>query len=116
MHDEHELAATELQIREFGQTPRQLFLLPHPSRLCSRGEQLVGEEVRTVGRTTEGLSRIDSNSGSSWEVRNDLLATPTSREEEWEHVVCPGGEEEEESGHSPGEYSSWSQPVVEIGV
>ena len=60
----------ELQIKEFGQTPKQLFRRPHPQRLVGmrvgvafpltlKGE---GEEVRTVGVTTQGLSLIESPS------------------------------------------------------
>ena len=66
IHDPEEQAAITLQIKEFGQTPRQLFVLPHPSRLNKRGTEFVEEEVRTVGCTTEGLSRMDSSSSNSW--------------------------------------------------
>lgn len=60
----------ELQIKEFGQTPKQLFRTPHPQRLTGLkvgvtlplNIQGVGEEVRTVGVTTQGLGRIDSPS------------------------------------------------------
>lgn len=102
MHDQDELAAMELQIREFGQTPRQLFVLPHPPRLnISRVSELLEEEVRTVGSTTEGLSRMDSSSSNSWGAGHGPLTMLSSREEEeeeeWEHVVFPSGEEEEES-------------------
>ena len=32
IHDPEELAAIELQIKEFGQTPKQLFTKPHPRK------------------------------------------------------------------------------------
>lgn len=35
-------------------------MLPHPNRLTCHDEKNVEEEVRTVGATTEGLSRMDS--------------------------------------------------------
>ena len=98
MHDEDELAAMELQIREFGQTPRQLFVAPHPSRLSSRGAEPVEEEVRTVGSTTEGLSRTDSSPGNSWGAQQGSLNTPTNMEEEWVLVSPKEGEEAQVSG------------------
>lgn len=89
IRDQEELAATELQIKEFGQTPRRLFVLPHPPRLTCRGERdnLVEEEVRTVGATTEGLSRMDSS--SSW---GQSLAHSPTEDQEWVYVEPPGGE------------------------
>lgn len=88
IHDAEELAAIELQIREFGQTPRRLFVLPHPSRLTSDPQSplVVGvgeEEVRTVGATTEGLGRMDS-----WP--HTPLGTPSKEDREWVHVSLPG--------------------------
>lgn len=87
IHDQEERAATELQIREFGQTPRRLFVLPHPPRLSCHGVRgvVMEEEVRTVGATTEGLSRMDSsNSGGQ-----SSLTSPTSVDQEWVHVEVP---------------------------
>lgn len=88
IHDQEERAATELQIREFGQTPRRLFVLPHPPRLSRHGDRgiVVEEEVRTVGATTEGLSRMDSS--NSW--GQSSLTSPTIEDQEWVHVEFPG--------------------------
>ena len=36
IHDPEELAAIELQIKEFGQTPKQLFTKPHPRKTVVR--------------------------------------------------------------------------------
>ena len=90
IHDQEELAAIELQIREFGQTPRRLFVLPHPHRLTGpEGKNhIVEEEVRTVGATTEGLSRMDSS--SSW--GQSSATTPTQDEQEWVYVKSPTDE------------------------
>lgn len=89
IHDQEERAATELQIREFGQTPRRLFVLPHPRRLSRHGDRVGGvvveEEVRTVGATTEGLSRMDSS--SSWS--HTSLISPSREDQEWIHVDLP---------------------------
>lgn len=87
IHDQEELAAIELQIREFGQTPRRLFVLPHPRRLTGGSEKrlLVDEEVRTVGATTEGLSRMDSWGQSS-------VSTSANEDQEWVYVDLPGEE------------------------
>lgn len=60
----------ELQIKEFGQTPKQLFRNPHQQRLVEVkvGVALplnipgVGEEIRTVGVTTQGLGQVESPS------------------------------------------------------
>ena len=88
IHDQEELAAIELQIREFGQTPRRLFVLPHPCRLMGLSRQgstvEVGEEeVRTVGATTEGLGRMDSWGQSP-------AVTPSQEDPEWVYVSLPG--------------------------
>lgn len=85
IHDQEELAATELQIREFGQTPRRLFVLAHPARLTAHGKpaQVLDEEVRTVGATTEGLSRMDSSSSYT-------QLTPMGEEKEWVYIDMPG--------------------------
>ena len=89
IRDQEERAATELQIREFGQTPRRLFVLPHPHRLSRHGDRVGGvvveEEVRTVGATTEGLSRMDSS--NSW--GQSSLTSPSVEEHEWIHVDLP---------------------------
>lgn len=87
IHDQAELAAVELQIREFGQTPRRLFVLPHPRRGTCQGDRpnVVDEEVRTVGATTEGLSRMDS--ASSW--GQSLATTPTLEDQDWVYVDPP---------------------------
>ena len=89
----------ELQIKEFGQTPKQLFKTPHPQRLVgvSVDHQLTHsevEEVRTIGVTTHGLGRVESPMTSDpndegWvhvEVENGVIqvststpSTPTSR-------------------------------------
>ena len=85
-----------LQIREFGQTPRQLFVLPHPCRLSKRGAEFVEEEVRTVGCTTEGLSRMDSSSSNSWGAGPSSLTLTLNKEleeEDWVHVMSPSTEE-----------------------
>lgn len=56
----------ELQIKEFGQTPKQLFRTPHPQRLTglarhlSLGGQSEPDELRTVGVTTQGLGTVES--------------------------------------------------------
>ena len=92
VHDPEEQAALELQIKEFGQTPRLLFAHPHPSRLNKRGTELVEEEVRTVGCTTEGLSRMDSCSSNSWISQGAGPSSLSSRDgdqEEWVHVSLP---------------------------
>jgi hypothetical protein len=87
IHDQEERAATELQIREFGQTPRRLFVLPHPSRLSRHGYKgVVEEEVCTVGATTEGLSRIDSS--NSW--GQSSLSSPTMDDKDWVFVGDSG--------------------------
>ena len=59
----------ELQIKEFGQTPKQLFRTPHHQRLRMRvgvalplNIQGAGEEIRTVGVTTQGLGQVESPS------------------------------------------------------
>ena len=93
IHDQEELAAIKLQIREFGQTPRRLFVLPHPSRLTAlpQGSPVDGmgeEEVRTVGATTEGLGRMDSS--SSW--GQSPIGTPSKEDHEWVYVSLPGEE------------------------
>ena len=75
----------ELQIKEFGQTPKQLFRRPHPQRLTRKGVarhlSLDGQselnEVKTVGVTTQGLGTVEGP------------ATPTSlgpEEDGWVHV------------------------------
>lgn len=72
----------ELQIKEFGQTPKQLFRSPHPQRFDEKGLarqlSLSGnmelEEVKTVGVTTQGLGEVES------------AAAPGNRDEEWVHV------------------------------
>lgn len=87
IHDQEELAATELQIREFGQTPRRLFVTAHPTRLTAHGKpaHVLDEEVRTVGATTEGLSRMDSSSSCT-------QLTPMREEKEWVYIDMPGGD------------------------
>lgn len=77
-----ERAATELQIREFGQTPRRLFALPHPRRLTCHEGGVAEEEVRTVGATTEGLSRMDSYSSTG----QNSLQSPVRDGEECVHA------------------------------
>lgn len=91
IHDQEELAAIELQIREFGQTPRRLFVLPHPSRINVKDKKavVVDEEVRTVGATTAGLSHMDSNS-NSWPLVSSTSLSLQEEEEEWVHVKLPG--------------------------
>ena len=107
IHSEEELAAVELQIREFGQTPRRLFVLPHPSRLTALAQSApMGgfgeEEVRTVGATTEGLGRMDSS--SSW--GQSPVGTPGREDQEWVYVnyqgeESVGGEAREHDGEEP---------------
>lgn len=91
VQDQEELAAIELQIREFGQTPRRLFVLPHPSRLvpCAETSPMLEEEVRTVGATTEGLSRMDSS--SSW--AQSSISSPMKEDQDWVYVNFPTEEE-----------------------
>lgn len=95
MRDQEELAAIELQIREFGQTPRRLFVLPHVPRLVGQSKvnnDAVGEEeIRTVGATTEGLSRMDST--SSW---SQTSLSKDVEENDWVHVDLPQESAEEE--------------------
>ena len=110
MQDEHELAAIELQIREFGQTPRQLFVLPHPSKVSGREAKLVEEEVRTVGSTTEALSLMDNNSRNSLGVGHGLLTTPTFRDTKLEYMMCLRAEEKAERCEHSGE--NMAQPLV----
>ena len=90
VQDQEELAAIELQIREFGQTPRRLFILPHPHRLTSHvyvDKVVMEEEVRTVGATTEGLSRMDSS--SSWDHSSSSISSPLKEDQDWVHVDIP---------------------------
>ena len=49
IRDPEELAAIELQIKEFGQTPKQLFTKPHPRKIIvnKEGQQPLGT-VRQV--------------------------------------------------------------------
>ncbi len=115
IHDEEELAAIELQIREFGQTPRRLFVLPHPSRLTAftQGSPVRGvmeEEVRTVGATTEGLGRMDSS--SSW--GQSPIGTPSKEDHEWVYVNLPGEERRAESGDHGGGMESGSSHSLEL--
>ena len=80
-----DMAAMELQIKEFGQTPKQLFRTPHPRRLAGMGvaRQLSSsgnselDEVKTIGVTTQGLAEVES------------LATPTTpclTDDGWVHI------------------------------
>ena len=65
-----DVAAMELQIKEFGQTPKQLFRTPHQQRLAGVAVGMAlrlniegaGEEMRTVGSTTQGLGQVESPS------------------------------------------------------
>lgn len=80
MDSPEDIAAMELQIKEFGQTPKQLFRTPHPQRLTSLACHLSlsePDEVRTVGVTTQGLGTVES------------VATPTPpsvQDDGWVHV------------------------------
>ena len=56
-------AAIELQIKEFGQTPKQLFREPHPKRI-------------TVSGTKSSVSRNQSETELS--LRRELLKTTSS--------------------------------------
>ncbi len=83
VHDPKELAAIELQVKEFGQTPRQLFTQPHPSRLTHHTHTPTppppsqsDEPVKTEADTTAGLGCVDSASC-------DIA-------EEWVDVQMPG--------------------------
>ncbi|XP_064393489.1 protein FAN-like [Halichondria panicea] len=88
VHDPKELAAIELQVKEFGQTPRQLFTRPHPSRLISRTppppltptpppshSSQPDEPVKTEADTTAGLGYVGGGS--------------CNPEEEWVDVQMP---------------------------
>ena len=81
-----DVAAMELQIKEFGQTPKQLFRSPHPQRfdekglarqLSLSGKSEEAEEVRTVGVTTQGLGQVESPATPT---------TPGNRDDGWVHV------------------------------
>ncbi len=88
VHDPKQLAAIELQVKEFGQTPRQLFTHPHPSRLisCTSPPPLTptpppphpsqrDEPVKTEADTTAGLGYVGGGS--------------CDPEEEWVDVQMP---------------------------
>merc|ERR1711968_361644 len=74
MTSDHERAAIEAQIQEFGQTPRQIFKVPHPSR---NGE--VTMEDLSIERiddsTNEGKNIQDNNftNRKSDDTKNDSL-------------------------------------------
>jgi factor associated with neutral sphingomyelinase activation len=70
IRDPEELAAIELQIKEFGQTPKQLFTQPHPRKIVvnkSPAVALVNSVDGVVcsnGDTTQGLSTTSSSAVS----------------------------------------------------
>ena len=91
-----DMAAMELQIKEFGQTPKQLFRTPHPQRLVGvrvgvalpLNIQGVGEEIRTVGVTTQGLGQVESPSTPLPSPLSIpiLSPSPLSDDNGWVHV------------------------------
>jgi len=61
--DVRERAAIESQIQEFGQTPKQLFLSPHPSRMDSNNGNGIG--IGSVQLSASLLSNSSSNTAAS---------------------------------------------------
>lgn len=91
----------ELQIKEFEQTPKQLFRTPHPHRLAGMrvgmglplSVQGVGEEIRTVGVTTQGLGLVESPSTPvSVPLTIPILSpSPLNDDNGWVHVELSEG-------------------------
>lgn len=73
-------------MKEFGQTPRQLFTHTHPLRLTGGRSQTspqgVAPEMKTKGDTTEGLGSVESDPID--------LCDPG---EDWVNVEMPSGGE-----------------------
>ena len=89
IHDPNEVAAIELQVKEFGQTPRQLFTHPHPLRLVERPSQASpqGEtpEMKTAGDTTKGLGSVETDPVDPCD--------PCDPGDDWVNVEMPSGGE-----------------------
>ena len=97
-----DVAAMELQIKEFGQTPKQLFRTPHSQRLVGMrvgvalplNIQGAGEEIRTVGVTTQGLGQVESPSTPllPGPLSIPILSpSPLSDDNGWVHVDLSEG-------------------------
>ena len=60
--DDIEKRALEIQIQEFGQTPRQLFKIPHPSRNGQAGKFVESTTPLEVVRRMTDPDSLESSS------------------------------------------------------
>lgn len=91
----------ELQIKEFGQTPKQLFRTAHPHRLVGMrvgvalplSIQGAEEEIRTVGVTTQGLGQVESPSTPVTVPLSIPVLSPSPLNDDngWVHVELSEG-------------------------
>ena len=61
--DPIEKKAIEIQVNEYGQTPRQLFKSPHPKRFSNKINETVGEDNQRKSTTNSAGSNPANSSG-----------------------------------------------------
>lgn len=62
--DPIEKKAIEIQVNEYGQTPRQLFKTPHPKRYSNKVNDIVNDDINNIQKTRQ-LTGIINNPNSN---------------------------------------------------
>ena len=113
MTNDHERAAIEAQIQEFGQTPRQIFKAPHPSR---NAEAVLNDlsEKNIVDSTEEKIDQDESCSDKKADDTRDNKVQNTFARHDAEPAPTLSSSSSSSSSSSQGESSILSTALASV--